>query len=331
MGGGVTASKEFNGKSTGEEPRQSGKRGRSFKIDVDLILQHKVQYLMLLPCVVFFILFSYLPMAGMILAFKEFRFDSGLFGGAWVGLKYFDRFFQDPQSWSFVKNTLVISGMKLILAMPFPILLALLFSEMKSSKLRGLVQSITYLPHFLSWVVVVGIIQSILAPNTGLLNQLIAYLGGDGSTFFLMEEKYFHPIMFWSYVWKDIGWNSIIYFAAIAGINPSLYEASAIDGATKLRQIWHITLTGIRPTILILFILSLGNILSAGFDQIYLLKTPGNAEVSEIIDTYVIRTGLQSGQFGYATAIGLMQGVIGLIVVIAVNRFSSKKFNTSLW
>lgn len=295
------------------------------------IKKHRAQYLMLLPCIIFFIIFSYLPMAGLVLAFKEFRFDTGMFGGAWVGLQYFERFFQDPQSWTFVKNTLIISGMKLILAMPFPIILALLFNEIKSNKIRGFFQSISYLPHFLSWVVVVGIIQSILAPNTGLLNELIKTMGGDGSTFFLMDEKYFHSIMFWSYVWKDIGWSSIIYFAAIAGIDPALYEAAEIDGAGRLRKIWHITLTGIRPTILILFILSLGNILSAGFDQIYLLKTPGNAEVAEIIDTYVIRTGLQSGQFGYATAVGMMQGVIGLIVVLVVNRFANKKFNTSLW
>lgn len=295
------------------------------------IWNHRMQYSMILPCVIFFILFSYLPMAGMVLAFKEFRFDTGMFGGEWVGLKYFERFFQDPQSWNFIQNTLIISLMKLVLAMPFPIILAIMFHEIKNSKLRSILQSITYLPHFLSWVVVVGIIQSILAPNTGLLNQLIAYLGGDGSTYYLMEEKHFHSIMFWSYVWKDIGWNSIIYYAAIAGINPSLYEAAAMDGANKFRRIWHITLSGIRPTILILFILSLGNILSAGFDQIYLLKTPGNAEVAEIIDTYVIRTGLQSGHFGYATAIGMMQGVIGLILVVAVNRYANKKFQTSLW
>lgn len=293
--------------------------------------KHKIHYMMLLPCLIFFFIFSYLPMGGMVLAFKEFRFDTGIFGGAWIGFTYFERFFQDPQSWVFIKNTLLISFMKLVLALPFPIILALLFKEIKNDKIRGFFQSITYLPHFLSWVVVVGVLQSILAPNTGLLNQWISLFGGDGSTYYMMEESSFHSIMFWSYVWKDIGWNSIIYFAAIVGINPSLYEAAAMDGAGKLRQIWHITLTGIRPTILILFILSLGNILSAGFDQIYLLKTPGNAEVSEIIDTYVIRTGIEGGQFGYATAVGMMQGVIGLIVVVIVNRFSSKKFNTSLW
>ncbi|MBS4179554.1 sugar ABC transporter permease [Bacillus sp. FJAT-49731] len=286
---------------------------------------------MLLPCITFFILFSYLPMAGLVLAFKEFKFNTGIWGGEWVGFTYFQRFFNDPQSWVFIKNTLIISSMKLFLGLPFPIFLALMFNEMKSNKMRNIFQSITYLPHFLSWVIIVGLLQRVLAPDIGLLNQVIKHFGGAGDKFFLMEKDYFYSVMFWSHVWKEIGWNSIIYFAAIAGINPEYYEAAKMDGANKLRQIWHITLPGIRPTIIILFILSLGNILSAGFDQIYLLKTPGNAEVAEIIDTYVIRVGLQGGQFGYATAVGMLQGVIGLILVLAVNAISKRKFDTSLW
>nr|WP_249308797.1 ABC transporter permease subunit [Lederbergia citrea] len=270
-------------------------------------------------------------MAGLVLAFKEFKFNTGIWGGEWVGFTYFQRFFNDPQSWVFIKNTLIISSMKLFLGLPFPIFLALMFNEMKSNKMRNLFQSITYLPHFLSWVIIVGLLQRVLAPDIGLLNQVIKHFGGAGDKFFLMEKNYFYSVMFWSHVWKEIGWNSIIYFAAIAGINPEYYEAAKMDGANKLRQIWHITLPGIRPTIIILFILSLGNILSAGFDQIYLLKTPGNAEVAEIIDTYVIRVGLQGGQFGYATAVGMLQGVIGLILVLAVNAISKRKFDTSLW
>lgn len=293
--------------------------------------RHKQLYLMLLPCITFFILFSYMPMAGLVLAFKEFKFNTGIWGGEWVGFTYFQRFFSDPQSWVFIKNTLIISSMKLFLGLPFPILLALMFNEIKSNKIRNIFQSISYLPHFLSWVIVVGLLQRVLAPDTGLLNQVIQMFGGEGDKYFLMDREFFYPVMFWSHVWKEIGWSSIIYFAAIAGINPEYYEAAKIDGASKLRQIWHVTLPGMRPTIIILFILSLGSILSAGFDQIYLLKTPGNTEIAEIIDTYVIRVGLQGGQFGYATAVGMLQGVIGLILVLAVNFIAKRKFDTSLW
>lgn len=295
------------------------------------ICSHYQLYLMLLPCVIFFIIFSYIPMGGLVLAFKEYQFNKGIFGSPWIGLTYFEMFFQDPQSWRLIRNTLVISGMKVFLAMPFPILLALMFNEVKNSRLRNLFQGIAYLPHFFSWVIVVGIMQRILAPDTGLVNQVISWLGGDGSSFFMMEEGAFHPMMFWSYVWKDVGWSSIIYYAAIVGINPALYEAAKIDGANKWRQIWHITLPGIRSTIIVLFILSLGSILSAGFDQIYLLKTPGNMNVSEILDTYIIYMGLESGQFGFGTAIGMMQGIVGLILVLTVNKVAKKWFQSSLW
>lgn len=270
-------------------------------------------------------------MAGMVLAFKEFRFDTSIFGGDWVGLKYFERFFNDPKSWLYIKNTLIISSLKLFLYLPLPIILALLFKEIRSDKMRGFFQSISYLPHFLSWVVIVGVLQRILAPDTGLINEVIKLFGGEGSTFFMMEEQFFYQIMFSSFVWQGVGWGSIIYFAAISGISEELYEAAKIDGASRLKQIWHITLPGIRPAIIILFILSLGDILSAGFDQIYLLQTPGNAELAEILDTYIIRVGLQGGQFGYATAVGMMQGLIGLILVLLVNYVCNRKFDTSLF
>lgn len=288
-------------------------------------------YIMLIPCLAFFVVFSYFPMTGLVLSFKQFTFNGGLYGGPWVGFRYFERFFSDSQSMVYVKNTLIISSMKLFLALPFPIIFALQINEIKRKRMRNLFQGIAYLPHFFSWVVVVGMIQRILAPDTGFLNQLISVFGGDGSHFFMMEKAAFYPIMFWSYIWKEIGWNSIIYYAAITGINPALYEAAKMDGAGKLRQIWHVTLPGIRPAILILFILSIGSILSAGFDQIYLLKTPGNMGLAEILDTYVIRVGIQDAQFGYATAVGMMQGLIGLFLVLGVNRLSRKLFDTSLW
>ncbi|MCG2351956.1 ABC transporter permease [Staphylococcus epidermidis] len=296
--------------------------------------EHKVLYLMILPCLLFFLIFNYIPMTSLVLAFKDFRFDTGIIGGDWKGLYYFKRFFSDPRCIQIIMNTLIISGMKLILALPFPIILAIMFNEIKDSKLgkiRGLFQGVLYIPHFLSWVVVIGIFKKLLAPDDGLINQLIHQFGGDGSTYFMMNPEYFHTIMFSSYIWKNVGWDSIIYFAAIMSINPEIYESAAIDGANRFKQIIHITLPMLTPTIVILFIISLGDILKAGFDQIYLLKTPGNANVSEILDTFVIRTGIEQGDFSYAIAIGLLQGVIGLIAVVIINKFADKKLDTSLY
>jgi putative aldouronate transport system permease protein len=295
------------------------------------ILQHRYLYFMLLPCIVFFVVFAYIPMGGLLLAFKEYKFNKGITGSPWVGLEYFKTFFNSYQSRDLVKNTLIISGMKLFLYLPFPIILALMFNEVRSKWFKNVSQSVLYLPHFISWVVVVGLIQRILAPDTGLLNQLISNMGGDGSIFYMMEPKYFYQIMFGSHLWKSIGWDSIIYMAAISGVNPDMYEAAKIDGASKLREVWNITLPSITPTIVILFILSLGNILSAGFDQLYLLRTPGNMQLSDILDTYIIRVGLQGGQYGYATAVGMLQGLIGLILVVMANRISRKVSDTSLW
>ncbi|QTH43523.1 sugar ABC transporter permease [Cohnella sp. LGH] len=295
------------------------------------ILKHRYLYMMVLPCIVFFIIFNYIPMGGLLLAFKDYKFNKGILGSPWVGFDYFQTFFNSYQSGMLIKNTLIISGMKLFLYLPFPIILALMFNEIRNKWFKNISQSILYLPHFISWVVVVGLVQRILAPDTGLLNQFISGMGGDGSTFFMMEPDYFYQIMFGSHLWKSIGWDSIIYMAAIAGVNPDMYEAAKIDGAGKLREVWSITIPSITPTIVILFILSLGNILSAGFDQLYLLRTPGNMHLADILDTYIIQIGLQGGQYGYATAVGMMQGVIGLILVVLANKISRKVSDTALW
>lgn len=292
---------------------------------------HKVFYLMLFPCLLSYFIFSYIPMSGLVLAFKEYGFNTGMFGGKWVALKYFKEFFNDPRCIDYFRNTLVVSCLKIFVYLPFPIILALMFNNIKRDRARGVFQSISYLPYFLSWVIVIGLIQRMLAPNDGLINQLIASMGGDGSRFFLNERGTFYPLVFGSYLWKNIGWDSIIYFSAIMGIAPSLYEAAAIDGANHWQQTRHITLPGISGTILILFILSLGGILTSGFDQIFLLKMPGNYKVSETIDTYVVRVGLQGGQFGYGTAVGLIQGIIGLLATVGVNQLSKKISENSLW
>lgn len=304
---------------------------RGFSTWWSKILLHRYLYLMLLPCIASFIIFSYIPMGGLLLAFKEFKFNEGILGSPWVGFMYFENFFNDYRSMILIQNTLIISCMKLFLGLPFPILLALMFNEIKNRWFKNIAQSISYLPHFMSWVIVVGMVQRVLAPDTGLLNEAIAYFGGDGSTFYMNEAEYFYSIMFSSHIWKTIGWDSIIYLAAIAGINQDMYEAAKIDGASKWNEVWHITLPSIRPTIMIVFILSLGSILSAGFDQLYLLRMPGNADLVDILDTYVIRVGLQQGQYGYATAVGMMQGVVGLILVVVANRLARKLSDSSLW
>lgn len=296
------------------------------------VAAYKTFYLMLLPAIVFFLIFSYRPMTGNILAFRKFSFNSGMYGTGRVGLKYFRDFFTDRQTPMYIKNTLIISGMKLLLYLPFPIILALIFNEIGNQKHRSAFQSISYLPYFISRVVVVGMINKLFSPNTGLVNETMKALGlSDGKRFYMMENGFFYPAVFWSYLWKNIGRDSIIYYAAIMGISPSLYEAAAIDGAGRLKQTRHVTLPGISKTIMILFIISLGGILSAGFDQIYLMQNPGNYQVSEIIDTYIVKTGLQKGRYGPATAVGLVQGLVGLILTVVVNKIADKVGDNALW
>lgn len=288
-------------------------------------------YLMLLPAIVFFLVFSYWPMTGIVLAFRDFTFTSGMYGEGWVGLEYFTDFFSHRETPMYIRNTLIVSGIKLFLYLPFPILLALMFNEINKPKVRSLYQSISYLPYFISWVVVIGIMNRLFAPDTGLINILLANLGiTDGTTFWAMENSFFYPAIFGSYLWKNIGWDSIIYFAAIMGISSSLYEAAVIDGANRLKQTWHITLPGIRSTIVILFILSLGSILTAGFDQVYLMQNPGNYAVSETIDTYIVKTGLEQAKYGPATAVGLVQGLVGLVLTVIVNKVADK-FDSAVW
>jgi putative aldouronate transport system permease protein len=295
------------------------------------IKKHLPLYVMLLPCIIFFIVFAYIPMGGAVLAFKEYMFNKGILGSPWVGFRYFQNFFESYDAPRLVVNTLGIGFMKTILEFPFPIILALMLNEIKNGKFKRITQTISYLPNFLSWVIVVAMIQRILAPDNGLINQIISFFHGDGSTFFMMEQKYFYPTVFSSDLWKNIGWSSIIYLAAISGVDPSLYEAAEMDGANKWSQIWHITLPGISMTIGILFIMGIGGIISSGFDQIYLLRTPGNMSLADTLDVYVIRVGLAGGQYGYAAAVGLIQGIVGLFMVVTSNKLAKKFSEVSIW
>ena len=295
------------------------------------LLHYWPLYVMLLPAIIYYILICYVPMAGNVLAFKEYSFKKGIWGSDFVGLRYFESFFKSYDALRLIKNTLTVGFIKCILEFPFAIILALLLNELKNLKFKKASQTITYLPHFLSSVIIVTMIQRLLAPNNGVINQIIAGLGGDGSTFFLMDAKYFLGILFSMDLWRNIGWDSIIYLAAISSVDTSLYEAAQMDGCGKLKRMWHITLPGIRGTIGLLFIMGVGGLLSSGFDQIYLLRTPGNMQLADTLDTYVVRVGLQGGQFGYATAIGLIQGLVGLVLVIGTNKICKKLTEVSLW
>ena len=288
-------------------------------------------YVMLLPAIIYYILICYVPMAGNVLAFKEYSFKKGIWGSDFVGLRYFEAFFKSYDCIRLIKNTLTVGFIKCILEFPFAIILALLLNELKNMKFKKVSQTITYLPHFLSSVIIVTMIQRLLAPNNGVINQIIAGLGGEGDTFFLMEAKYFLGILFSMDLWRNIGWDSIIYLAAISSVDTSLYEAAQMDGCGKLKRMWHITLPGIRGTIGLLFIMGVGGLLSSGFEQIYLLRTPGNMQLADTLDTYVVRVGLQGGQFGYATAIGLIQGLVGLVLVVITNKICKKLTEVSLW
>lgn len=312
-------------------PEKCTNQKSNFFLMLNRIGKHWILYLMLLPCIASYIIFSYIPMSGLLMAFQEFKFNKNIFNSPWVGLRYFENFFTSYDAAQLIINTVLIGLCKIILAFPFPIIFALMLNEVKNQKYKKISQTISYLPHFISWVVVVAIVQLLLAPDTGMLNQAKIALGGDGSTFYMMESAYFYPIMFISYIWKTIGWESIIYLAAISGLDPQLYEAAEMDGANKWTQIWNVTLPGIKPTMGILFILGLGSLVSTGYDQIYLLRTPGNMTLADTLDTYVIRVGLTGGQYGYATAVGLIQGIVGLLLVTFANKLGKKYSEVSVW
>lgn len=295
------------------------------------VRKHWILYLMLLPCMIYFVIFKYIPMGGLLLAFKEFKFNMSLIESPWVGFQYFETFFSNYQFPLLLRNTIVVGLIKILFEFPFPIILALMLNEVKNQKFKKITQTISYLPHFISWVVTIAIVQRVLAPDTGLLNQFQGLFGGDSTTFYLMEEQYFYSILFSSDIWKGIGWGSIIYLAAISGIDPQLYEAARIDGAHKGQEIWHITLPGIRTTAGILFIMGLGGLISSGFEQLMLLRTPGNMSLADTLDVYVINMGLTNGQYGYATAVGLIQGIVGLILVVTANKLSKKYSEVSVW
>lgn len=286
-------------------------------------------YTFLILPIIYLVIFKYIPMFGNVIAFRRFMPGGSIFGEEWVGLHYFKMFIQDEAFWQVFTNTLVLSTLTLILVFPAPIIIALLLNEIKSTKFKKFIQTTSYLPHFLSMVIISGMILQLTASN-GALNSLIQFFGGE-PILFMQDPKWYRPIYIVSEVWQTMGWGAILYLAALTNIDDSLYEAAKIDGANRWKQTIHITIPGILPTIIVLLILNIGNLLSVGFEKILLTYNPLNYETSDVISTYLYRVGLQSSNFSYATAIGLFEAIIGLILVFSANYFSKKYTQNGLW
>lgn len=286
-------------------------------------------YLLFLPVVLYFAIFEYGPMYGVQIAFKDYMARFGITGSPWVGLKHFERFFASYYFERLILNTLGIGVYELVVGFPIPILLALMINEVRSSVYKRFVQTVTYAPHFLSTVVLVGMLFLFLSPD-GVINKLLG-LFGIGSIHFMTEPAWFKTIYVWSGVWQHMGWSSIVYLAALASIDPQLHEAAKVDGASRLRRIWHINIPGIMPTIVILLILEVGRILSVGFEKVFLMQNELNMQASDVISTYVYRTGILGAQYSYSAAIGLFNSVVVFIMLVVVNWIARRVNETSLW
>lgn len=296
--------------------KQSSEMGRR-------IWKNKWIYVMLLPGVLYFLIFKYIPMYGLIISFQNYKPFKGISGSEWVGFEHFQRLFTEPDFLNILSNTLILFGMNLLFYFPVPILLALMLNEVKGDLFKKTFQTIVYLPHFMSWVIIVSISFVMLTMDGGIINDIIEYFGFQKINFLLAPE-WFRPTYILQVIWREAGWGTIIYLAAIASIDPGLYEAARMDGAGRIRQMWHITLPAIRSVIIVLLILKIGDVLELGFEHVYLLLNSMNRNVAEIIDTYVYTAGLKQGQFSYSAAIGLFKSFIGLALVMIVNRIAKK-------
>ena len=287
-------------------------------------------YLFLLPPFIWYAVFSYYPMTGILLAFKKFQYSLGWFGSPWVGLRYFKDFLSDLYFYQIIRNTLTISISKLLICFPAPIVLALMLNAVRNQFYKRTIQTVSYLPYFVSWVVVAALIHKFFSPTSGMFNDF-RIAKGLAPIYYLGERRLFLPFIVLSDMWKGIGYGSIIYLAALTSIDPTLYQAASIDGANGAQQLVHITLPGIRTTIGIMFLLAVGGLFGANMDQLLLLQTPATFDVSEVIDTYVLRRGLNMNQMDYATAIGLFRSAISLVLVVVANTLSKKFTEVSLW
>lgn len=287
-------------------------------------------YFFVLPCLLWFIIFKYIPMYGVQIAFKDFVATRGITGSEWVGLKHFVRFFESYNFWPLLQNTIGLSLLQLIVGFPLPILIALMLNQLTSARYRRFIQTVIYAPHFISTVVLVGMLFVFLSPRSGLLNHLLVMLGGE-PIFFMGDADWFRPLYVLSGVWQETGFATIVYLAALAGISPDLHEAAIVDGASKWKRILHVDLPGILPTIIILLILAVGNVMNIGFEKALLMQTDLNKSTSQIIQTYVYEMGLVRAQYSFSAAVGLFNSIINLVLLLTVNRIARKLSDTSLW
>lgn len=287
-------------------------------------------YALVAPMLALLIVFRYLPMYGIIVAFKDYNIGLGIMGSKWAGLASFKLLLSDSEFYNVFANTLILSIYRLVFGFPVPIILALLLNEVRKDVFKRSVQTITYMPHFISWVIISGIFIDILSPNNGIVNNVVVALGGE-PIYFMGSSKWIRGIIVGTAIFKEAGWSAIIYMAAIAGIDQEQYQAATVDGAGKLKQVWYITLPGIAPTIIVMLILRIGNIFDAGMEQVLMMYNPGVYDVVDIIDTFVYRKGVQDFQVSFTAAAGLFKNVIACILLLSTNALSNKLKGTSIY
>ena len=285
--------------------------------------QFKYLFLMLALPILLITVFDYGPMYGLQIAFKDYRILDGIWASPWVGLKHFRRFFTSPVALKVLRNTLEISMLRLLAGFPAPIILALLINEMADGLFKRVAQSVSYLPHFLSWIIIAAIVSLVLSPSQGIVNILIE-ISGRKAIYFMVEPTWFRPVLIISAIWKEIGWGSILYLAALSGVDPQLHEAAIMDGANRLQRVWYVNLPAIAPVVTITLILRMGGIMNAGFDQIFNMYNARVYDVSDIIDTYVYRVGLVSMEYGFSSAVGMFKSLVGLVLVLTVNAIARR-------
>lgn len=326
--GGIVLDKSIAVGGTGRAGRK--RRSRLVEEARKSVRKHWQLYLIIIPPLLFFAIFKYYPMLNAVLAFKDYNVTLGIWGSPWVGFRNFQLFFDNPMFWPLVRNTIIISGYLLLAGFPVPILLALMLNEVRSGRFKRLVQLVTFAPYFISTVVMVSIIMLFLAPRLGFVNVALDYFGME-SINFLGEAGMFRSIYVWSDIWQTAGYSAVIYLAALAGIDPTLYEAAKVDGASRLQKILNVDLPGLMPTITIILILNIGSVMAIGFEKIYLLQNPLNMVNSEIIATYVYKIGLLNANYSFATAVGLFNSLINLVLLVAVNGLARRFAKSSIW